>query len=140
MKQHSSLRCIRIMGLWSLVRYTLVPASIGSSHIAVEHMSQGACTREIWGHKWKGKHVVARCDNEAALAVLKSHYSKYQQMKLMLPCLFFVEAHSSFKNRYTYRQEMPRVHKYLCLAHNTLILVTAYLTVAHVYMLTCDDL
>ena len=69
--------------LWDISAKELVPILI---------------TAVIWGHEWKGKQVVAQCDNSAVVAVIKSRYSKDQHLMHMLRCLFFVEAHSSFKD------------------------------------------
>ncbi len=51
----------------------------------------------VWGNEqWKGKHIRARCDNQAVVAVINSRYSKEPAIMQMLRCLFFIEAHGQF--------------------------------------------
>lgn len=47
----------------------------------------------VWGDQWYGKQVTAHCDNEAAVAVLNSGYSRDPQIMHLLRCLFFIKAY-----------------------------------------------
>ena len=51
----------------------------------------------LWGQKWKGHKVLARCDNEAVVVVLNKRYSKDPHLAHMIRTLFFVEAHFQFQ-------------------------------------------
>lgn len=46
----------------------------------------------IWGESWSGKQVLARCDNMAAVEVLRSRTSKNTIMMHLLRCLHFLTA------------------------------------------------
>ena len=45
-----------------------------------------------WGKMWQGSTILARCDNEAVVAVINSRYSRDEQLMHLLRCLFFTEA------------------------------------------------
>ena len=50
-----------------------------------------ACS--VWGSQWSGQTVQAYCDNEAAVVVLNTGYSRDPQIMHLLRCLFFIKAH-----------------------------------------------
>ena len=62
-------------------------------HIAAKELVPIIMAAVLWGQKWKGNRVVARCDNTAVVTVLNSRYAKDVVLMRMLSCLFFVEAH-----------------------------------------------
>lgn len=46
----------------------------------------------VWGPSWTNKSVTMHCDNEGAVAVINSGYSRVPQIMHMLRCLFFIRA------------------------------------------------
>ena len=46
----------------------------------------------IWGRQWQSQRVMAYCDNEAAVSVVNSGYSRDPQMMQLLRSLFFIAA------------------------------------------------
>ena len=53
----------------------------------------------VWGPEWKHTLVEVYCDNQGAVAVVNSGYSKVPQMMHLLRCLFFIRAFFSFSLR-----------------------------------------
>ena len=49
----------------------------------------------VWGKLWKGSHVCCQCDNQAAVAIIQSRYSRDDKLIHLLRCLF-VEAYFNF--------------------------------------------
>ena len=47
----------------------------------------------VWGKRWRGSHVLCRCDN---LEIIQSRYSRDDKLMHLLRCLFFVEAAFNF--------------------------------------------
>ena len=43
----------------------------------------------IWGKKWAGSHVLARCDNMAVVEILKSRTSRHAKIMHLVHCLHF---------------------------------------------------
>ena len=50
----------------------------------------------VWGKLWKGSHVRCRYNNQAAVAIIQSRYSRDDKLMHLLCCLFFVEAYFNF--------------------------------------------
>ena len=50
----------------------------------------------VWGKQWKNCQVRALCDNQAVVEVIRSRYSRDDNLMHLLRCLFFVEAKHSF--------------------------------------------
>ena len=46
----------------------------------------------VWGVSWQNSQVLVKCDNQGAVAVVNSGYSKVQAMMRLLRCLFFIRA------------------------------------------------
>ena len=46
----------------------------------------------IWGKKWAGSHVLARCDNTAVVEILKSRTSRHAKIMHLVRCLHFLTA------------------------------------------------
>ena len=57
-----------------------------------------ACTNllRMWGKEWRGRRILAHCDNEAAVHMLASRSSRDTQLNHLLRCLFFIEAEFNF--------------------------------------------
>ena len=66
-------------------------------NIAAKELLPIVIAAVIWRHLWRGRQVIARCDNAAVVAVLNSRYSKDKHMMHLLRCVFFAEAYGSFK-------------------------------------------
>ena len=66
-------------------------------NIAAKELLPIVIAAVILGHLWRGRQVVARCDNAAVVAVLNSRYSKDKHMMHLLRCAFFAEAYRNFK-------------------------------------------
>ena len=79
-------------------------------HIAAKELVPIIMAAVLWGQKWKGNRVVARCDNTAVVTVLNSRYAKDVVLMRMLRCLFFVEAHFQFSLTASH---IPGVHNNL---------------------------
>ena len=47
----------------------------------------------VWGPAWATKSVTVHCDNEGAVAVVNSGYSRIPPIMHMLRCLFFIRAY-----------------------------------------------
>ncbi len=47
----------------------------------------------IWGPTWQDSSVLVHCDNEAAVQILNTGYSKDSELMHLLRCLFFIRAH-----------------------------------------------
>ena len=78
--------------LWAISTKELIPIIIA---------------KVVWGSRWKGCRVLARCDNAAVVAVLNSCYAKDTMLSKMLRCLFFVESHFQFTLKAAH---IPGVH------------------------------
>ena len=50
----------------------------------------------VWEKKWANSHVKCLCDNQAVVAVIRSRYSRDDNIMHLLRCLFFVEASHGF--------------------------------------------
>ena len=42
----------------------------------------------VWGNEWRERRMIAHCDNEAAVAVLNSGYSRESHIMHLLRCYF----------------------------------------------------
>ena len=62
-------------------------------HITIKELVPIMVALFLWGPKWRGHKVMARCDNEAVVVILNKRYSKDPHLAHMLRTLFFVEAH-----------------------------------------------
>ena len=46
----------------------------------------------LWGQGWTRRRILCYCDNQSAVAVIHSRYSRHPLMASLLRCLFFFEA------------------------------------------------
>ena len=46
----------------------------------------------VWGSMWRNTSMVVQCDNQGAVAVVNSDYSKIQPIMHLLRCLFFIRS------------------------------------------------
>lgn len=68
------------------------PPSWGPIHITMKELLPIVVACAVWGHQWKGKTVLCRCDNAAVVAIIKSGSSKNQVAMHLMRCLFFFSA------------------------------------------------
>ena len=74
-------------------------------HITVKELAPTYCiviAAIVWRDHWRGKSVLARCDNSAVVAIIKSNTSRNTQAANLLRCLAFLAA--------TYQFELQAVH------------------------------
>ena len=50
----------------------------------------------VWGQKWAGSGIIARCDNRAVVAIVNSGTSRESEAMYLRRCLAFLEARWSF--------------------------------------------
>ncbi len=56
----------------------------------------------LWGPQWRNLGVVVQCDNQGAVAVVNTGYSKVPQLMHLVRCLFFIRATFQFTLRAIY--------------------------------------
>ena len=66
---------------------------ITTSHIAVKEMVIAAV---VWGPQWKGKTVMAQCDNSAVVTIINNGFSHDQDIMHLMRCLAFIVAKFEF--------------------------------------------
>lgn len=64
----------------------------------------------LWGRDWSGSTVLARCDNEAVVAVINGGYSREPDMMHLLRCLIFFSGYFQFQ---LYASHIPGRHNEL---------------------------
>ena len=70
----------------------LWPASYASIPITQKEILAVVLACAVWGLMWKNMRVLVHCDNEAAVAVLNSGYSRDSHIMQLLRSLFFVKS------------------------------------------------
>ena len=65
------IRCLRQLGLWRLFGLLVVHASMGGQdpghiHLTIKELAPIVVAASIWWQEWKGKTVLALCDNAAS--------------------------------------------------------------------------
>ena len=45
----------------------------------------------LWGQGWTRQRILCYCDNQSAVVIIRSHYSRHPLMASLLRCLFFFE-------------------------------------------------
>ena len=71
-------------------------------HITIKELAPIVVAAVIWGPKWKGKTILARCDNVAVVAIVNSGTSKNPQAMNLIRCLSFLSAIWEFRVRATH--------------------------------------
>ena len=61
-------------------------------HISVKELTPIVMAMAIWGHHFKGRTVLVRSDNSAAVAAINSQSSCVREMAHLLRCLAFIAA------------------------------------------------
>ena len=75
------LRCLRVMGLWRLLGFTLVPTGMDISDALAEYYIHGAASHSPG---WWSSRVICYCDNEAAVAVINKGSAKDPRLVQLL--------------------------------------------------------
>ena len=65
-------------------------------HITVKELVPIVLAAALWGPKWKGKTVRARCDNAAVVSIINSGSSRVQEAMHLMRCLAFLAAKDEF--------------------------------------------
>ena len=71
-------------------------------HIAVKELAPIVVAAVIWGPKWKGKAILARCDKTAVVAIVNSGISKNPQAMNLIRCQSFLSAIWEFRVQATH--------------------------------------
>ncbi len=95
-------RRLRLLGLRSSVRTKVVPAGLGEGcsikewSIMPKELLPIVVAAAVWGRRWRGLTVKARCDNMAVAATIKSGSCKEAHAMQLRRCLAFLEASNAF--------------------------------------------
>ena len=74
---------------WFKVKWT---ESAQQQPIAAKELIPIVVAVALWGQGWTHRRILCYCDNQAAVAVISSRYSRHQLMDSLLRCSFFFEA------------------------------------------------
>ena len=74
---------------WFQMRW---PQSALQQPIAAQELIPIVVALALWGHAWSRRRVLCYCDNQAAVAAIRSRYSRHPLMANLLRCMFFFEA------------------------------------------------
>lgn len=69
---------------------------IASLHITVQELAPIVLAAAVWGAEWKGKTILALCDNSAVVSILNKGSSKNQEAMHLMRCLAFLAAKFEF--------------------------------------------
>ena len=88
-------------GNWGCGAYTsdnwfMLPWT-GAISITVKELAPIVVAAISWGRGWKGKTILARCDNMAVVAIINSGTSKNPQAMNLMRCLSFLCATWEFR-------------------------------------------
>ena len=72
------------------------PPQWAGKSIATKELAPLIIACAVWGRYWKGKCILAKSDNTAAVAVVNTRTSADSDMMHMLRCLFFIQAKYEF--------------------------------------------
>ena len=92
-------RCLRFMGCRYLLELRLDSVSVAiclSTRANCNQRTSPIAIATLWGRQWKGTTVRANCDNEAAVTVIYSGYSRDPFVMHVLRCIFFFSATFDF--------------------------------------------
>ena len=81
---------------WFQYKWCDYPASVASlqdeDSITFKELLPIVFACGVWGPAWQNSQVLVQCDNQGAVAVVNSGYSKVQAIMHLLRCLFFIRA------------------------------------------------
>ena len=66
-------------------------------HITVEELVPIVVAAMVWGPSWRGKTILARCDNIAVVAIVNHGSSKNAEAMQLMRCLSFIAATFDFR-------------------------------------------
>ena len=76
---------------WSKT-YAEAPQERGEDGITPKELVPIIMSCAIWGPQWRQSSILVHCDNEGAVAVVNSGYSRVEKIMHLLRCLFFIQA------------------------------------------------
>ena len=76
---------------WSKT-YAEAPQEWGEDGITLKELVPIIMSCAIWGPQWRQSSILVHCDNEGAVAVVNSGYSRVEKIMHLLRCLFFIRA------------------------------------------------
>ena len=80
-----------LQATWSEI-YKETPHEVEDDGITLKEMIPIIIACALWGPHWRQSSVLVHCDNEGAVAVVNSGYSKVEKIMHLLRCLFFIRA------------------------------------------------
>ncbi len=85
-------------GAFSGSQWFMLPwlGNITKEHITVKELAPIVVAAAIWGSKWRGKVVLAQCDNTAAVACINSGASRNVYAMQLRRCLSYLAATGQF--------------------------------------------
>ena len=66
-------------------------------HITVKELVPIVVAATVWGPSWRGKTILARCDNIAVVAIVNHGSSKNAEAMQLMRCLSFIAATFDFR-------------------------------------------
>ena len=81
-------------GDWFMLPWT---STMQEHHITVKELAPIVVAAVEWGPRWRGKTILARCDNAAVVAIVNSGSSKNPQAMNLMRCLTFLSARLEFR-------------------------------------------
>ncbi|XP_065884054.1 uncharacterized protein [Dysidea avara] len=70
---------------------------VGEDGITLKELVPIVVACAVWGPQWRQSSALVHCDNEGAVTVVNSGYSKVEKMMHLLHCLFFIRAQFSME-------------------------------------------
>ena len=85
-------------GAFTGTHWFMLPWSgpVSTKHITIKELVPILVAAAIWGESWKGKLVLARCDNESVVRIVNHGSSKDSDVMQLMRCLAFLGAKLEF--------------------------------------------
>ena len=83
---------------WFMVPWA---GAISLAHITVKELAPIVIAALVWGQNWRGRLILARCDNSATVAIVNSGTSRNRQAMQLRRCLAYLAATRDFTIRAT---------------------------------------
>ncbi len=93
-----------VCGAYAGHNWFMLPWSgkINATHITVKELAPIVIAALVWGRNWRGKTVLAQCDNSATVAIVNSGTSKNPQAMQLRRCLAYLVAMRDFAIKATH--------------------------------------
>ena len=78
---------------YSLRGHPLFVLQLGRESITLKELFPVVLACAVWGQDFTNSCVVVHCDNQGAVALVNSGYSRVSQIMQLLRCLFFISAY-----------------------------------------------